>query len=59
MSSTSSSALPSSFSTSFNLRGSDFHRLSQLENNSNKTFKIKFDNKNFKLTREETYLLSP
>jgi hypothetical protein len=49
----------SNVDTSFKLHGKDFHILSQLESDSNKTFPIRIQEKIFKFTKEEIYLLSP
>jgi hypothetical protein len=59
MSSSLSSTTPLNLRNSFELHGKDFHKLSQLENDFNRTFPIKLQEKIFKFTKEETYLLSP
>jgi hypothetical protein len=59
MSSSLSSSQTSNIRNSFELYGEDFHLLSQLETDSNKTFQIQFKGKVFKFTKEEIYLLSP
>jgi hypothetical protein len=45
--------------TSFELHGADFHILSYLETEFNKTFQIKIQQRIFRFTKEEIYLLSP
>jgi cell division protein FtsB len=59
MSSSLNSSSSSNIPTSFELHGADFHGLGQLEIEINKTFLIKIQNKIFKFTKEEIYLLSP
>jgi hypothetical protein len=43
----------------FYLKGKDFHALSQLETEDDKIFPFEIAHKIFKLTKEETFLLSP
>jgi hypothetical protein len=54
-----SSTKSSNVETSFELKGKNFHILSQLETYSNKTFQFNIQDRNFKFTKEEAYLLSP
>jgi hypothetical protein len=58
MSSSLSSITSSNVSTSYELRGKDFHILSQLETEVNKIFQIKIQQRTFKFTKEEIFLLS-
>jgi hypothetical protein len=44
---------------SYYLHGEDFHKLSKLETQNNKTFQFNVVGKTFTFTKEEAYLLSP